>query len=281
MNTDDRTCQRRGGNADPYRFSTILQVDYAKAERDHKKSASLCWGDWERRESACNVDDIPQFYGTPDWWVARSMIDFHPIYYRVADDMLRRAFGVASDQPVPPFITVHLRRGDYDKHCKLMTSKKEPAWLSFRTTKGLRRGIEGCYPSLNSVTESLLEIQKTSGMKHVFIATNNPKELEGVAASVPGVIMMDHPAFNFSKYESQDLLGGHGQAPDVIERSALYKAKYAHKFRDVDRVIVEMCIMIRGKHFLFNKYSSMSATVYEQARVSGNMLAKDSNMITW
>lgn len=282
----DRTCQKVLGTAEPYRYSTILQVNYEEAKNTYKREASICWGDWKKQDKSCEWGDIPQFYGTPDWWVARSLIDFHPIYYQIADDMLRRAFRVVvspDHQPtiLPPFITVHLRRGDYDKHCKLMTSKKEPSWLSFRATKGLRKGIEGCYPNLNSVTESLQDIQKTTGIKHIFIATNSPMELEGVAAAVTGVLMMNYPAFNFSSYESQELLGGAGTAPDVIERNALYKAKYAHKFRDVDRVIVEMCIMIRGKHFLFNKFSSLSATVYEQARVNGNIAAKDGNVITW
>ena len=275
----DRSCQSLTGTAEPFRFSNLIQIDYRKV-RKSMRSASVCWGDWPRQDKSCEWRDIPGFYGTPEWWLARSYVDFHQEYYRIADLMLRRSFAMFAPNHtsgIPPFLTVHLRRGDYDKHCIMLMSQKSPAWLSFRRSTTLGQGMEGCFPSLTTVGDSVRSILRKTGLQYVFVATNTPKEVVEHLKGVKGVLLMNQPAFDFAQYEAPPS-DPHTSVP---LRLRYQNSEFPHIFRQVDRIVVEMCIMSRGSHFLFNRYSSLSATVYEQARIHGRILNNDTNVIVW
>ena len=178
-------------------------------------------------------------------------MDFHRWYYEAADRFVDLTFGQ------DPFLVAHLRRGDYGAHCVVIQRKGTPRWLSFQNTPtlySLKSG--GCYPSLQQVRQSLEAVAAKANIRNVFIATNDRDEFSNftVNASLIDRVVVSVP-------------------------DAFFKNVKARSLRKLDVLIVEMAVMSRGHFFLFNRYSSLSGTVYEMARIHDRV--KGDNVVCW
>ena len=49
--------------------------------------------------------------------------------------------------------------------------------------------------------------------------------------------------------------------------------------RHLDTLVLDMVVLSLGAHFVLNRYSSFSATVYEMATIHGR--ANESNVVCW
>jgi hypothetical protein len=254
----DRTCNK--GTSEPFRFSTILQIDYPRLRQElpGRTNAAVCWSDISRQEVAphCEWGDIPKTYGTDLWWSARRLLDFHSVYYETAQRFIDLVFHGK------PYLAVHLRRGDYWQHCVVIKRKGIPPWISFKTSKKLFDFDRGCYPSLELVEETIVRIAAEYQLEHVFIATNTPDEFRNlstrIAASNHTNIQVSMPKSFFDGVD-----GGRGQ------------------MRRMDALIVEMCVLALGNAFLFNRYSSLSGMALEMAVLHDKATPTSSNVLCW
>lgn len=237
----DRICNK--GTAEPFRFSTILQIDYSRIPAK-KKGAAICWSDIKKQDEPreCSWTHIPKFYGTPLWWEARALIDFHPSYHQAAERFVKHKFGKEK------FIGVHMRRGDYIHHCIKIQRKGIKPWIPFKGTKTLHRGMSSCFPNITEVEVALAKVKADHGAKYIFVGTNVPEELDPIKERLGIVLLAD---------------------PERLGVGA----------RRMDYLIFEMAIMARASAFVFNKYSSLSGTVYEMATVA-NRTTKE-NVYCW
>lgn len=250
----DRSCNK--GSEEPFRYSTLLQIDYEALERTlpSRRNAAICWSDIARQDKApqCEWGDVPKFYATELWWTVRRTIDFHPTYYRTAERFVQTTFSNR------PFLAVHLRRGDYQQHCVVIKRRGVPPWISFAKVRKLYDFERGCYPSLALVEETLVDWATQRGLADVFIATNTPDEFEPLAqrlaerASSPLHVVVGILARFFSSVDRQ---------PRSLEK----------RLRKLDQLVVEVIVLSLGRSFLFNRYSSLSAMAYEIAAMHGRI----------
>lgn len=271
----DRTCDK--GSVTPFRFSTILTIDQERADELKKqeeqqkhlsksdkpatKLGAVCWSDIPRQiePPKCGWGEIPFFYGRPKWWVARSLIDFHAVYYAAAAEFVLHFFNNE------PFIAVHLRRGDYFTHCVKVLSKRTPAWVSFATdlipsladlnpkrsaakkidhNGNLHSVHSNCFPTKMEVEEHLQRIRSETSIKHVFLATNHPDEFSDVAEKL-------------------------GIRTFSIKGKDGFTLQTARK---MDALIVEMAVASMASFFVFNRYSSLSGSIFEMATIHNRTL---------
>ena len=236
----DRTCNK--GSDEPYRFSTILQINYtAGAAASSSLQPAICWSDIKRQDEPknCAWKDIPSFYGSPLWWQARAMIDFHAIYHEIAKAL------IAKHMRGEPYLASHVRRGDYASHCIVIKRKGIPPWETFRNVPKMFPFEEGCYPSPSLVVRTFEKLRVANpSLRRVFVATNAPSEFE----NVPGVVTMTQ-----------------------IRKSSVEGKDFPLWFRHLDFMIVELLVLSMGDTFVFNRYSSFSGTAYETARIHGRI----------
>ncbi len=81
-------------------------------------------------------------------------------------------------------------------------------------------------------------------MRSIFVATNRPAELENITAPL-GIVFAG-------------------------------AAKFRHRMRFLDSIIVEMVILALADGHIFNRFSSFSATAYEAATIHDRI---DSNKL--
>lgn len=254
----DRTCNK--GSAEPFRFSTILQIDYPQLRHTlaGRPNSAICWSDISKQDVAphCEWADIPKSYGTDLWWSARKLIDFHNVYYTTARRFVDLVFRGE------PYLAVHLRRGDYWQHCVVIKKKGIPPWVSFKNTKKLLDFERGCYPSLEVVESTILQVAAEHNLQHVFIATNTPDEFVDVARRIASAnntkvqVAIPKPFF--------DSVDGGRQ-----------------RMRKLDTLIVEMAVLALGDAFLLNRYSSLSGMAYEMAVVNSKATPTSPNVVCW
>ncbi|KAG8977750.1 hypothetical protein FRB90_008719, partial [Tulasnella sp. 427] len=61
---------------------------------------------------------------SPTWEAVGKHLHFTREADEIADIYLRQLFGVAHDAPIPPFITVHIRHGDFKRQCPDVANTK-------------------------------------------------------------------------------------------------------------------------------------------------------------
>jgi hypothetical protein len=236
-------------------------------------AAAICWADIKEKvlPRKCTWSDIPSFYGKPEWWESRHFIDMHSEYYTAARQILSATIG-----PNVPFVSLHLRRGDYMHHCQVIQKKRTPAWVSFWPTKTLLSSdgaaFASCYPTVEQVAQVIDRVTKETGIPYVFIATNEPGEFanlttplheirSGVAASA---------AAKGSKRAWRAF---------VLPKLTSLQPTPIVAMRHLDTLILDMVVLSLGSHFVLNRYSSFSATVYEMATIHGR--TNESNVVCW
>ena len=299
----DRTCDK--GSVTPFRFSSIIAIDYHGAASAKSgagsvaltKTPRICWSDIKRQNEAknCAWKDIPSFYGKPDWWKARKFFDFQAKYYLAARKYIEHHFNNE------PFISVHLRRGDYFTHCVSVRKKHTPAWLPF-TAHGAAKMIKSladldpkramlpkidhhgnpmpgvhsnCYPSFSEIQDHFARLREQTGFKHIFLATNLPEEFANLTES--------HGIHFFQPDPSKIMaLGAKTARSSAGARNNKPPLRFTAS-RKMDLMILEMCVASQGDHFVFNKYSSFSGSIYEMARIRGKVKEEDrlSNVMVW
>ena len=240
----DRTCNK--GTHEPFRYSTILSIDYERLPKD-RGDAAICWSDIARQDEAerCSWSDAFHFYGSPMWWEARALIDFHPEFYALAEEVRRAAFGER------PFIALHLRRGDFQHHCTVLRRRGSPPWFPFRQCqRAVEDGAEDCFVSMETVRRAVTSLRKQHNVHDVFVATNTPTDVA--------------QAFD----------------ADVNVKTVL-SLLWPTLSRKLDAYIVEMCLMSMASVFVFNKYSSMSGAVFEMASIHGNIPRNSTEWYCW
>lgn len=256
----DRSCNK--GSEEPFRFSTIVQVDYEGLARElpGRDNAAICWSDISRQDKAasCEWGDIPKFYGSDLWWKVRRLIDFHVTYY----DSAKRFVDLTFENR--PYLAVHLRRGDYWQHCVVIKRKGVPPWESFRHVRKLYDYEKGCYPSLDLVYDTLKDVAKRHyGLKDIFIATNTVDEFLPLVRK-----LADHDGIQLvvgvPRTFYQSLSSGSGRP-----------------LRKLDELIIEMAVLSYGATFLFNRYSSLSGMAYEMAVVHGRAAVNGPTVACW
>ena len=307
----DRSCSRVGagpqkGAVEPYRFSSILTIDYSRehsltagspsdeaaANSDGEAikgrwggggaNASLCWSDIAGNKQtippACEWSHVPRFYGTPQWWRARRMIDFHPQYYRAAAHYVHAAFGGA------PFIAVHSRRGDYYTHCHHVIKQGIPPWVTFSKTPHLVEAPKRrCFPSEEDMIEAIAAVAALSGhtVRNVLVATNHPDELRGLQRAMARRSFGGGGKGGSAAAEAYNIKVVLFDDARLREVHRATEGRDGFAIRDVDRTIVEMAMLSFGSYFIFNAFSSFSGTVYEQARIHGRVRDGDANVFVW
>jgi hypothetical protein len=254
----DRTCNK--GSSEPFRFSTIMQVDYPRLHQSlpGRPTSAICWSDISKQDVAphCEWADIPKSYGTDLWWSARRLIDFHAVYYATARRFVELVF------QSEPYLAVHLRRGDYWQHCVVIKRKGIPPWVSFKNTNKLFDFERGCYPTLELVEATIMKVAAEHSIQHVFIATNTPDEFSEMAHRMATVNNTKvQVAIPKSFFDSVD--GGR------------------RRMRKLDTLIVEMAVLALGNAFLFNRYSSLSGMAYEMAVIHSKATPTSPNVMCW
>ncbi|KAI5122360.1 hypothetical protein M0805_004118 [Coniferiporia weirii] len=59
-----------------------------------------------------------QYDYSPAWRFVGTHAHWNPRIETIARDLVRQTFGVASDAPMPPFISIHVRHGDFGVYCQ-------------------------------------------------------------------------------------------------------------------------------------------------------------------
>lgn len=244
----DRTCNRDGID-EPFRFSTIVQVNYSQVQRTlpSHNAAAICWCDISRQDTLreCEWKHVKYFYGNSLWWQARRAIDFHQVYYALASVFIDQFLGGK------PFISIHLRRGDYEVHCKMLYRRGTSPWITFRSTKKLYGVMEGCYPSMDTVKRTIRMLRKSTTIDTVFVATNRP-----------------------------NVIAEAGFGKNVVTLPRSFFDRFMPGSRMVDRIIVEMAVLSMGSFFVLNRFSSFSAMVYEMAMIH-DRIQNSSTAVCW
>lgn len=254
----DRSCNK--GSSEPFRFSTIMQVNYPRLHEDFpgRPTSAICWSDISKQDVApsCEWGDIPKSYGTDLWWSARRLIDFHSVYYTTARQFVNLVFNNE------PYLAVHLRRGDYWQHCVVIKRKGIPPWVSFKNTNKLFDFEKGCYPTLELVEATIIKVAAENNIRHVFIATNTPDEFAGMAQRVA--------------------LANNTRIQVAIPKSFFDSVDGGRRrMRKLDTLIVEMAVLALGDAFLLNRYSSLSGMAYEMAVLHNKATPTSSNVMCW
>jgi hypothetical protein len=244
-----------------------------------RENPSMCWLDIGQPPDPprCTWSDIPSFYGKPHWWEARHFIDFHPEYYAAARSLLARVgaapdAGPTGDQPAQgrPFISMHLRRGDYIHHCVVIKRKRIPAFAAFWGVGSLvsadGSAFESCWPSKQQVVDVIEQLTAKTGIDLVFIATNVAEEFQEFLTHID---------------QLRSGLGSTGPRWQAFALPPLdsFQPTPLEAMRGLDVLVLDMVIMSLGSHFVFNRYSSLSGTAYELAAIHGR--ANSTNVNVW
>ena len=293
----DRSCEK--SSMRPFRYSELLAMDHAAARRlwegepFKKSNGSLCWSDAvpQTKLIACEWKQIHYQYGKSKWWDARRLIDFRPIYYAAAREYLAEVMKPENRR----FISVHLRRGDYLQHCVYIAKRKPSPWVSFlnktkvpsladnnvslaltpKRMDYLRRENEDksspfavhsdCYPTIPECVVHLREIQSRTNIESVFLATN----------------------LKSGDHEYSLLRDEFGKSLHTVNREAMctiWRRITGKECRSIDRLIVEMAVASMGSFFVFNRYSSLSGTIFEMTSIHNRTIGpldNPTNVVTW
>ena len=107
-------------------------------------------GDWKNFEFYFDYSPVWRFVGTHAHWTPR--------LEQLALELVRETLGVAEGQPTPPFISMHVRHGDFKSYCS--------------------PGSTDCFASLdiyrNAVDEVRAELRERKGIEveHVFVTSD-------------------------------------------------------------------------------------------------------------
>ncbi|VDB86576.1 unnamed protein product [Peniophora sp. CBMAI 1063] len=121
--------------------------------------------------SAATTSD--EFYAeiSPAWRFVATHMHFTPEMQNLADGYLRRMFGVAEHDDIPPYITIHARRGDFGVYC---------------TGQGLSE--EECFPTIEDYVDGIAGIQEALetrlGIRPQHVVMVSDERNEGWWASV-------------------------------------------------------------------------------------------------
>jgi len=203
----------------------------------------------------CRWATYPDSYAKADYWRARSLIDFYPEYYEVAERFIARQL----DDHGRGFLALHIRRADYKPHCEFLVRKKQPPWPTFiyaGLTSLFAQESMRCFATpLTAIVEPIRRVLRENNLRTIFIATNTAKEVQ--------------------RAQIVEQLG-----PDVrVVFGWQNTDPYVAVDRPIDVSIVEMIVMSYATAAVLNKFSSFSGNVYEIAAIKGRM--KKQRMYTW
>ncbi|KAG8906710.1 hypothetical protein FRB99_006308 [Tulasnella sp. 403] len=78
---------------------------------------------------------------SPAWRFVGRHLRFHPKMVEIAELYLRRMFDLQEDEPIPKFISLHLRRGDFAEYCG--------------------NDKETCFPPMSALADAVEEVRQT------------------------------------------------------------------------------------------------------------------------
>eukprot|EP01061_Rhynchopus_euleeides_P020017 TRINITY_DN3275_c0_g2_i1.p1 TRINITY_DN3275_c0_g2~~TRINITY_DN3275_c0_g2_i1.p1 ORF type:complete len:427 (+),score=130.09 TRINITY_DN3275_c0_g2_i1:169-1449(+) len=262
LNLRNRVCMKY--SRDWFRYSDILAVNYS-----NPKAVPVCFGpDYPDPEKTFNIKHcewrhVVEWYGSPRFWEARSHISFNAGYTDYINAWLAAHAPRGSEGQVLPYLSLHVRRGDYITHCIKMRRKREPPWLSY-SWKKRRNEIASndpygasCLPSTEQIVAGINRVVELNPhVGAVFLSSND----EALLGEIQGSGKVRLPLFR---------LHFNGVANATAELG----------LRGVDLAVIDMLLLSRGSAFIFNRFSSFSATPYEIAYVTGRVT--ETNIWWW
>ncbi|KAF7332286.1 hypothetical protein MKEN_00109800 [Mycena kentingensis (nom. inval.)] len=117
---------------------------------------------------------------SPAWRHVSQYLHYHPRVESLAQEYLRRMFGLAAEEPIPPFVVVHARRGDFALWCKKEIS------------------VDECLPSIATFAKRVEEMkanllkEKGISIHHVVMTSNERKEIWWDEVAAQGWFRPDH-----------------------------------------------------------------------------------------
>ena len=240
----DRVCMKY--SKEWFRYSEILFINQSK-----RNAVTTCFAkeapNPEMYLKNCEWRHHAKFYGTPQYWETRSHISFNAGYYRFADHWISTVIGKNKN-----YLSLHVRRGDYETHCIKLKKKREPAWLSYSWKK--QNDIYGepydasCFPSTDQIIAGIQKVISSSVVRidAVFVSTNDHELVSNISRN--GNIKIPVVRMTFNPTQQKQL-----------------------SLRDVDVAIIDMILISQGSSWILNKFSSFSATAYEMAMVTGRI----------
>ncbi|KAG9086266.1 hypothetical protein FRC07_013137, partial [Ceratobasidium sp. 392] len=131
---------------------------------------------------------------SPFWSLVGTHLHWKPSLLDLANHYLRRHFGVTDNSLIPPFISVHVRRTDFEGGCY---AEKDPE-KCFAPIKAYERRV-------NEIKQSLLTRSNGTNVTKVLVTSDerNPKWWDQVAALGPEWGWIDH--------ESEQTVQKHGK----------------------------------------------------------------------
>ena len=252
LNLRAKVCMKY--SRDWFRYGDILTINYSKP-----RAVPVCFGpDYPDPEKTNNIKHcewrhVKEWYGTRAFWEARSHLSFNIGYTTFVDSWLA---GNAPQEGgvVLPYLSLHVRRGDYFTHCIKLKKKKEPAWLSYswnpkhNVISSEPYGVS-CFPQNADIIAGIKRVVKrNAALRGVFISTND-EELVSVLKADKTINL---PVFS-------------------LQFPGIHNATAELGLRGVDLAIIDMLLLAKGSAFILNKFSSFSATPYEIAMVEGRI----------
>eukprot|EP00754_Rhynchopus_humris_P042061 Rhum_TRINITY_DN25647_c0_g1::Rhum_TRINITY_DN25647_c0_g1_i1::g.182536::m.182536 len=265
----DKTCMKY--STDWFRYSDILTLNTSK-----KRAVPICWGqeynfDKSNHIARCEWKYIREWYGTPAFWEARAHIGFNPAYGEYVQAYLDAYAPKSATGAVAPYLSVHVRRGDYITHCVKLRKKKETPWSTYLSdgrkntlsTRDMSPKGEayrsGCLPSFEQIAEGIAKVARMHpAIRSVFVSTNDEDLVHYLQTNASVTVGL--PVFQ---------LHFPGVANVTTELN----------LRLLDLAIVDMLLLSRGAAYIFNRFSSFSGTPYELAHVEGRVT--DTNLWWW
>ncbi|KAJ7926026.1 hypothetical protein B0H13DRAFT_2229589 [Mycena leptocephala] len=101
---------------------------------------------------------------TPAWRFVGQHMRWTTRLERLADEYLRRAFGLQQDDPIPPFISIHVRHNDFKDWCESDVSPDE----CFAPLSAIQRRVR-------EVQEEIME-RKGIEVEHVIMTSDEKKQ---------------------------------------------------------------------------------------------------------
>ncbi|KAI0031409.1 hypothetical protein K488DRAFT_52104 [Vararia minispora EC-137] len=120
---------------------------------------------------------------SPAWRDVLRYFRWAPRMQEIADGYLRRMFGVAETDPIPPYITIHARRGDFGAYCGFANLTLGDC---FPTMEDYARGIVGIRKEL----EQRLGISP----KHIVMVSDEKDSIWWEVVRIMGWYTPDHEA---------------------------------------------------------------------------------------
>ena len=203
--------------------------------------------------NACSDADIDSAYDLPDWRLSRTFLDFRPEYYAAAKAYVDFYFPNGK-----PFIAVHILRGQVFRrqcldilrdHGKNIFREEIPFRDNRVRSLGSTVLMSSCYPTLVEMEFQISRLRIETEVSDVLIVTNED--------------------YDFG--DGEKWLEAHVFRPLSLTKDS-----------PVDDLIVGMLVASMGSHFVFNKFSGLSAVMYEVARSHGRLrLGPQGNALTW